>query len=48
MKLKAQAEVVSVNGCFITIKIYLSDGTTKTMSWYESELDRLVDNFEKF
>ncbi len=48
MKLKAQAEVVFVDGRFITIKIYLSDGTTKTMSWYESELDRLVDNFEKF
>lgn len=47
-KLKTQAEVVSVDGRFITIKIRLSHGATKTMFGYESELDRLVSNFEKF
>lgn len=45
--IKSQAEVLDISGDIITIKIQLSNGGSKKMFGYESQLRELENNFYK-
>ena len=45
--IKSQAEVIDISGDIITIKIQLSNGGSKKMFGYESQLRELEQNFHK-